>query len=474
MQLTNEQKKIVECDLNKNKILKVVAFAGTGKTSTLVEYAKTRPQTRFLYVAFNKSVQLEAASKFPKNVTCKTAHSLAWPGFGSKHRDRMTANFKANTVKEALGLKDYEAAKFTIDTLTNYLISDAPKVSTRHIPFVTRQRYRYSDHRDMPDFVDLANRLGRLMCEGTDDRIGMLHDGYLKLYQLSKPALPYDVILLDEAQDINPVIADIVLSQPAARIVVGDSHQQIYSFRGAHDVMNRVRANKTLYLTHSFRFDKNIARVANMILHIFKGEKKKVVGLKQKSSSSFLDGYTILARTNAAVFSEAARLYRLKKLCFVGGIDGYRMNQIVDVFHLYDGQAGKINDPYIKGFSGYTGLKDFAKSVEDWEITSVCKVVEEYGRRIPGLVKDIGRAAVSAKKADILLSTVHKAKGLEWPNVHITSDFPDLVEDDEFIDTLDPDEFNLIYVAVTRSMGGLRFDKDSSIKRFILEAKKLV
>ena len=119
-------------------------------------------------------------------------------------------------------------------------------------------------------------------------------------------------------------------------------------------------------------------------------------------------------------------------------------------------------------------MKDFAKSVEDWEITSVCKVVEEYGRRIPGLVKDIGKAAVSANKADILLSTVHKAKGLEWPNAHITSDFPDLIKDDEFVDTLDPDEFNLIYVAVTRSMGGLRFDKDSSIKKFILKARKVV
>ncbi|MFC1886822.1 hypothetical protein ACFLZM_07185 [Thermodesulfobacteriota bacterium] len=178
MQLTKEQNKIVQCNLDNNQILKVVAFAGTGKTTTLVEYAKARPMTRFLYVAFNKSVQLEAVSKFPKNVTCKTAHSLAWPGFGNKHRDRLTTNFKANTVKEALDLGDYEAAKFTIDTLTNYLISDDQKVSSKHISFVAQQRYQYADH-DMPDFVDLANRLGRLMCDGTDERVGMLHDGYL-------------------------------------------------------------------------------------------------------------------------------------------------------------------------------------------------------------------------------------------------------------------------------------------------------
>ena len=150
------------------------------------------------------------------------------------------------------------------------------------------------------------------------------------------------------------------------------------------------------------------------------------------------------------------------------------MNQIVDVFYLHEEREGKISDPYIRGFSDYGQLKDFAKSVEDSEITRVCKVVEEYGGRIPGLVKDIGKAAVNVNKADILLSTVHKAKGPEWANVHITSDFPDLIEDGEFVDTLDPDEFNLIYVSVTRSICGLRFDNDSSIKRFILQAKRLV
>jgi F-box protein 18 (helicase) len=41
----------------------------------------------------------------------------------------------------------------------------------------------------MPDFVDLANQLGRRMYDKTDEHIGMLHDGYLKLYQLSNPVL---------------------------------------------------------------------------------------------------------------------------------------------------------------------------------------------------------------------------------------------------------------------------------------------
>ncbi len=441
-----------------------------------MEYAKARPTTRFIYISFNKSVQIEAALKFPQNVTCKTAHSLAWWGFGDKHKDRLVPSFKANTVKDVLELDSYEDAKFTIDTLINYLVSAAPKVSKRHIPGAARQHYEYLKESEMPNFVDLANRLGRLMCDGSDERIGMLHDGYLKLYQLSKPKLRYDVIFLDEAQDINPVMAEIALKQSTGRIIVGDSHQQIYSFRGARDMMRKVKASKTLYLTHSFRFDNNIARVANLILQTFKDENKKVVGLKKKKKSSFSKGYTVIARTNAAIFSEAAKLYRKHKIAFVGGISGYRFERIADVFYLDSNKRDKIYDPYIRCFYDFEDLKDYAKATEDWEIMGVCRVVEEYGKRTPKLVEKITDAAVDMHKAKILLTTGHKAKGLEWENVHITSDFPDLVEDGEIIEpsSLEPDEFNLIYVAVTRSMGGLRFQQGSSIPEFIKRANKRI
>ena len=91
MKLTDEQISIVQCDLQPGEILKVMAFAGTGKTTTLVEYAKARHHMRFLYVAFNKSVQLEAAQKFPEHVVCKTSHALAFPTHGSKHKDRLVS-----------------------------------------------------------------------------------------------------------------------------------------------------------------------------------------------------------------------------------------------------------------------------------------------------------------------------------------------------------------------------------------------
>jgi hypothetical protein len=68
--LTEEQMNIVDTDLGPGELMKVRAYAGTGKTRSLVEYAKKRPRMHFLYVAFNKSAEIDAKEKFGINVEC--------------------------------------------------------------------------------------------------------------------------------------------------------------------------------------------------------------------------------------------------------------------------------------------------------------------------------------------------------------------------------------------------------------------
>ncbi|MDH2406059.1 UvrD-helicase domain-containing protein [Bradyrhizobium sp. SSUT18] len=66
------------------------------------------------------------------------------------------------------------------------------------------------------------------------------HDGYLKLWALSSHAIAADFILLDEAQDTNPVVLDVLRKQPAQMIYVGDKYQQIYEWRGAVNAMEKI------------------------------------------------------------------------------------------------------------------------------------------------------------------------------------------------------------------------------------------
>ena len=79
MTLTPEQERIREAARD-GAPGKVVAYAGSGKTSTLREIALARPQDRTLYLAFNKTTADEAKGKMPPHVESRTTHSLAFAG----------------------------------------------------------------------------------------------------------------------------------------------------------------------------------------------------------------------------------------------------------------------------------------------------------------------------------------------------------------------------------------------------------
>lgn len=86
----------------------------------------------------------------------------------------------------------------------------------------------------MAQVLSLVEQAWRVMKDSNDSALPMTHSGYVKLYQLSRPDLSraYDVIMLDEAQDVSPAIGDVILRQKAPRVLCGDSHQAIYSFIG--------------------------------------------------------------------------------------------------------------------------------------------------------------------------------------------------------------------------------------------------
>ncbi|MEO5562434.1 MAG: UvrD-helicase domain-containing protein, partial [Chitinophagaceae bacterium] len=96
--LTEEQMAIT----NSTGHIRINAVAGSGKTTTIIEYAATRPKgSKILYLAFNKSVKLEAARKFEArglhNVKVETAHSLAYKYVGHRYNIR-TKGYKTHEI----------------------------------------------------------------------------------------------------------------------------------------------------------------------------------------------------------------------------------------------------------------------------------------------------------------------------------------------------------------------------------------
>ncbi|CAK6688899.1 RecBCD enzyme subunit RecB [Synechococcus sp. CBW1107] len=319
------------------------------------------------------------------------------------------------------------------------------------------------------------------MVDPTASCVPMLHDGYLKLFQLSRPSLRFDVILLDEAQDTNPVTLQVLAEQTCNRVFVGDPHQQIYQFRHATNAMASTGHWNELALTGSFRFGPAIAEAANHLLAL-KGEPRQLRGLRCTPAT---ETSAFIARGNAAVYKQALALaYQGQQTYWCGGIDGYRLQQLLDLCHLKRGEQSQICDQFLAAFKGYGELCAYADEQDVRDLKAWCHLIDrhDHWQGIPEEIAGIKRMAVSALTPTVMaLTTAHKSKGLEFGSVTLADDFhghdllhgvatdlktwefgpeqaPALWDEQGYRGgvVLPEDELNLRYVALTRAQQSIR------------------
>ena len=68
LRLTHEQFRIISSDIQPGEVIKINAFAGTGKTTTLIHYTQARPSLKFLYIAYNKAIKLDAEKRYAEQM----------------------------------------------------------------------------------------------------------------------------------------------------------------------------------------------------------------------------------------------------------------------------------------------------------------------------------------------------------------------------------------------------------------------
>lgn len=458
---TAEQQAAIDSDAN---ILAVDAFAGTGKTSTLVGFARARPRARILYIAFNRSIAQSAKERFPQNVECRTTHSLAFAAVGRKFADKLGSAAPFDIARK-MNVSN-RRAKQALDTISAWLCTTDAQIGLDHLP-----------KEDLAEGTGTAivNLARAIWAEMTNLKspIKMPHDGYLKLWAMSQPKLRYDYILLDEAQDTNPLTLDLVLSQKAhAKLVlVGDKHQGIYGFRKAVNAMKCVPADERVAITQSFRFANGIAAVASALLREYKQEPNAIRGRDDIEASWQVDlrrPYAILSRTNAALFGALASLVTrdkpVKAVHYVGGFDGYIFGKVLDAYYLWSNQRQSIRDESITRFPDFSAFKEYGEEANDPEVKALVKVVEQYRCDVPSIYNALKAAEVPEDRAAVSVSTAHKSKGLEWEQVVLTDDFITLPPEE---DDYDPEEINLLYVAITRAIRAL--EATPSVKALVDE-----
>ncbi len=488
MKLTNEQQAIIHSTGD----IKINAVAGSGKTTTVIEYAKSRPkQSRILYLAFNKSVKLEAIQKFAdkglKNVQVETAHSLAYHHIVKNSRYSINpTGYKTHEVKDILDIKGYK------EKHTEYVIANHVQQFVSYFCNSTVQKVKNLNYLEVvaeprakgfvKNFYDDILQYTRLfLAKMQRGEIDISHDFYLKKFQLAQPSLPYNYILFDEGQDASSAMLEVFLQQKGTKVIVGDTHQQIYAWRYAVNSLERVNF-PSFNLSNSFRFEADVARLATKILQWKKYvnpsfEPIKIRGLGENEE---VKTKATLARSNLALLVKAIELAveekAIKNLYFEGNINSYTYADegasIYDVLSLYNGRKKGIRDKLIARMKSMSELEDYIEKTEDRSLKMVVDIVKKYRNSLPKhiqAIKDMHIVDEAKHEADMVFSTVHRCKGMEYDVVTLENDFMNettllkLLKDSKKEDLSTQkllEEINILYVAVTRTKNLLHIPEE--------------
>jgi energy-coupling factor transporter ATP-binding protein EcfA2 len=472
---TDEQAAIVD-EYGQGSHLVVNAYAGSGKTTILRMLAGASPSTRVQYVAYNKAAKKAAAGSFPRNATCSTSHSLAFrPMIHMARRIGATKYIRGTELAKLMDIRS--PARLTGDrvlapgqlasvvkaTILKFCYSADEQISGYHVP---RDMKRFTSPEEIAALQQIIPPLARRVWERdittVDGKMPMEHDYYLKAFQLTHPQLETDVLALDEAQDSNPCVAKMVLEQAqygTQIVMVGDTYQAIYGWRGATDAMAGFAADpavKALSLTQSFRFGPAVAGEGNKWLTLL-GAAKELRGYEKIASRiGQVPGHpdAVLCRTNTEAFKRAIdALGHGLKVAFPKGAG----ELIALTKGAADIKAGRPSEhPDLMAFSNWSQVQDFAENEPGGDdLKLFVDLVDEHGpEELLAILSQIG-STDKGDKADITISTAHGAKGLEWPLVLIAGDFLEPKRDPDAgpgaVPVIPREMAMLAYVAVTRA-----------------------
>lgn len=457
MKYTDEQQDSIDA-ARRGESFVIYALAGTGKTSNLKGIAEALPSNRILYVGFSKSVCEEAKRRMPGNTVAKTYHGLAYGGFGYRYKDRIeTSTWALKSAIEEFLRSDLSGSSqdlntrlrylyAVMDTLGRYQNSADRNILVSHVPEV------FHDELNAEYVVKMALKVWEDMID-VNGKLPISHDTYGKGWQLTDPVLRYDLIAFDEAQDGSPVMLDVVEKQRNQKIFVGDSHQQIYAWRGAVNALDSINLQQH-YLTQSFRFGPKIAQIANLILKS-KGASVLVRGMKDKDDSVVVNQLgrpnAFLSRTNGGLVEQAISYIESGyKVGIVGGADRI-MGMAYGAYELR--LKGKSNHPAFRNFKSWPELQEAAKSEQGGNLKPFVQIVERYKERFPYIATLVKTKSVDPSEAQVVMATSHIFKGNEAEEVKIAGDYPLFCEFDKeskefkFLE----EEANLSYVTVTRA-----------------------
>jgi len=221
------------------------AVAGSGKTTAIVElaykYLEAFPYHKVLAVAFNTSIRKELQARMPEGVNVQTCHSFGYKSV-IKNWGKGRANFDLqgpkgfivqNLAENEIG---YEKEKADDRDSLCHAVSLCKTRLASNIDEVIEVIAAWNIDSSYPKEIfaqyvlNIMNHMKNQPSLSVDKRMAITFDDQVWLPIVNDWAAPeqYDLVLVDEAQDLSPARKEIIrrsLKKGGRMIIVGDKYQ---------------------------------------------------------------------------------------------------------------------------------------------------------------------------------------------------------------------------------------------------------
>lgn len=426
----------------------VVADAGTGKTATISMLVDFTRET-VAGVAFNSSVKTELIKR---GVNGFTFNSL---GFRAIGRKRVNNSHYADYLKSILDKDEF----YLISPIVKLFDLSRNMMSKKYADLALEYAvdFKSEDEQRIYNLVDnlhMLNSLNQSEIDFTD-----------QIYLTVKNRLPlpyFDILAIDECQDLNPLrcalIQEYARQHPQTKIMyVGDDKQAINGWSGtidnAMDVLSQGAEVFPLKLTY-----RNAQAIIEYVKECHPNVTTETASTVQ-GSVNFIgavqmnpdNGDMVICKHNAPLVKIALSLLKLGKSVTVKGrdISGYLT--------------------YVLSKSGVKTFNDMPEKLNNWLMDIGSKVskatydnyadnvdcilaIAENCNSMDDLYLTINKL-FSDSDGQIVLSSIHRSKGLESKNVYIIANEDKLKLSYGELDG--SQDKNLSYVALTRAIENL-------------------
>src|ERR1035437_2481999 len=465
----------------------VEAVAGSGKTSTL-KMLSERIKTNGLFAAFDTHIAQELKTSLPRNMKASTIHAIGLRAI-NYHIKKPMGDCTIDGFKyDKLGAQAVKGMKFEKQEDQKELIKGIVALLrySRSLLVETESKVKLLDIIAKygiiirPEFLEKALELTNSIAyygftQARDKKYIDFTDMLWVPYRMRLELPKYPWVLIDEAQDLTPAQRWAVMQSSSGRMLwVGDRSQAIYGFTGADtDSVNQIieiSKAKLLPLSICYRCPKSHVELAKKLVPQIEASEWAIEGLIERIKEHQVpgmvkDGDMILCSVTAPLVEMCFRILKrgiparvrgkaigddltnmMTRIC--NAFDDFRMDRFIEA-------ARWVEDEYIKVIGDTIGADEKISDTKD-RIKCLCTIynikrpssIEEFSASINGIF--------SEERIGVMLSTVHRAKGLEAPRVFILN--PELMPHPNAKASWElAQERDLQYVAYTRAKEELYF-----------------